>query len=78
MPLHVTIKINDQLIENLHIARIAGGTGSEEVNTYLAVLGERPIGLSVWQDRGVEFQHRYGDGALVCVRKALESIEQSQ
>lgn len=77
MPLHVTIKINHTTIENLHIARLTGGTDADDVNTYTAVLGDPPYSIDQWFE-GVEYQHRYGDGALVCVRKALEAIEKSE
>lgn len=74
MPLHVTIKVNQETVETLHIGRIEGGVGTDDINTYLAVLGEEPLRLDDWQKRGTEYTHRYGDGALVCVKKALEAI----
>jgi hypothetical protein len=75
MPLHVTIKINRETLETLHIGRIKGGTRPNDLNSYLVIVGEEPLGLSEWESGGVEYSHRYGDGALVCVRKALEALE---
>jgi hypothetical protein len=75
MPLHVTIKINRETLETLHIGRIKGGTHPNDLNSYLVVVGEEPLGLSEWESSGVEYKHRYGDGALVCVRKAIEALE---
>jgi len=75
MPLHVDIRINRELIETLHIGRIEGGTDADDVNTYIACLGPEPVGLDNWKSIGVEYKHRYGDGALVCVRKALDALE---
>lgn len=75
MPLHVYIDINDTPIETLHIGRIKGGTSPDDINTYVAVIGDRPLYLEEWEKRGVKFTHRYGDMALVCVRKAIEAIE---
>lgn len=75
MPLHIDVAINESPIESLHIGRIKGGTKADDVNTYLVVNGARPTTLEEWHDYGVEFQHRYGDGALVCLRKALQAIE---
>lgn len=78
MPLHVNVKVNEYDIENLHIGRIIGGTRPDDINTYLVVIGERPTTLEYWKDCGTEFTHRYGDGALVCLRKALEAIENKE
>jgi hypothetical protein len=75
MPIHVDIRINDTLINTLHIGRFSGeGTRPNDVNVYLAVEGPRPQGLDDWT-RGVEFKHRYGDGANVCVMKAIKALE---
>jgi hypothetical protein len=53
---------------------MSGGTRPDDINTYSAVLGERPYSIEEWES-GVRYEHRYGDGALTCVRKALEAIE---
>jgi len=47
------------------------------VNTYIATTGEEPLWLEGYEEHGVKFKHRYGDGAEVCVRKALEALEPS-
>jgi hypothetical protein len=74
MPIHVDIKINDTLINTLHIGRFSGeGTKPDDVNLYLAVEGKKPQGLDDWI-KGSEFRHRYGDGAEVCVIKALRAL----
>ena len=74
MPLHVDIKINETLIETLHIGRLEGGTDPDDLNLYAAVVGEEPLTIEDWRKRGSTYKHRYGDGALVCVQKALEVI----
>ncbi len=74
MPLHVDIKINDRLLSQIHIGRIQGGTDPDSVNTYVAHEGEEPKTREEWL-QGVRFEHRYGDGAEVCVRKALMALE---
>lgn len=74
MPVHVDIRINDRLINQIHIGRVSGGTDVDDINTYLAVEGDRPVVLPEWHKRGVSFEHRYGDGAEVCVRKAIEAL----
>lgn len=74
MPLHVTIKINDRTINTVHIGRMKGGTGPDDINTYLAVSGEQPMFTDDWYENGTEFTHRYGDGAEICVKKALEVL----
>lgn len=75
MPLHVPIYINEKVIETLHIGRLEGGSHPDDLNTYCAVLGQEPTSLHEWLDYGASFLHRYGDGATVCVRKALEALE---
>lgn len=73
MPIQVDIKINDTLINTLHIGRFSGeGTKPDDVNLYLAVEGKKPQGINDWIMGGKEFRHRYGDGAEVCVMKAIE------
>lgn len=74
MPIHVDIKINDTMISQIHIARFLGGTYPNDINTYLVVRGERPTDYTDWVDGGKEFTHRYGDGAEVCVAKAIEAL----
>ena len=76
MPLHVTIKVNDDLITDVHIGRIEGGTNPEDINRYVVVAGEEPLTIGTWLELGKQFDHRYGDGAVACVRKALEALEQ--
>lgn len=73
MPLHARIYINDTEIETLHIGRTKGGTKPDSINSYLAVLGDRPQTADDWF-AGVDFTHRYGDGALICVQKAIEAL----
>lgn len=75
MPLHVTVKINRETLETLHIGRIEGGTEPDDINKYLVVVGEEPLRMDAWEKYGVAYEHRYGDGALVCVRKALDALE---
>jgi hypothetical protein len=75
MPIHVDIRINRELIEKLHIGRLEGGTDADDVNIYVACLGPEPLRVDDWIERGVKYEHRYGDGALVCVRRALDALE---
>jgi hypothetical protein len=77
MPLHVQIRLNRQLLSEIHIARAEGGTDPDDINTYIATTGEQPLWLEGYEEHGVKFKHRYGDGAEVCVRKALEALEPS-
>lgn len=75
MPLHAKIYLNELEIETLHIGRTAGGTRPDSINTYQAVLGRKPELADEWfSEASVEFTHRYGDGALVCVQKAIEAL----
>lgn len=74
MPIHVDIRINDRLINQIHIGRLEGGTNPDDINVYLAVEGEQPVVLPEWHKRGAPFEHRYGDGAEICVKKAIEVL----
>ena len=74
MPIHVDIKINENLINKIHIGRLRGGTRADDVNTYLVVEGKNPETPAEWY-AGIEYTHRYGDGAQVCVMKALEALQ---
>jgi hypothetical protein len=75
MPIHVDIKINDTLINTIHIGRFSGeGTKPDDVNVYLAVEGKKPTNLDDWVMGGKEYRHRYGDGAEVCLAKALKAL----
>lgn len=74
MPLHVDIRINHQLLTQVHIGRIAGGTHPDDINTYRAV-ETAPNGVpDFFGDNSVEFTHRYGDGALICTQKAITAL----
>jgi hypothetical protein len=74
MPLHVEIKVNDTLLNQIHIGRAMGGTRPDDLNVYLVVDGDRPRSFSDWDAEGIPFTHRYGDGAEVCVIKALQAL----
>jgi hypothetical protein len=77
MPLHVQIRVNRTLLSEIHITRAEGGTDPDDVNTYIATIGEDPTYLDIYEQEGVYYKHRYGDGAEVCVRKAIEALEPS-
>lgn len=82
MPLSVEVKINGQLIETVHIGRTEplAGTNVEhqyKVTTNLAYSEYGGYETPDWE-AGVRFGHVYSDGALVCVRKALEALENVQ
>lgn len=75
MPIHVDIRINDKLINQLHISRVRGtGTNPDDINDYLVVDGPRPTRLEDWYIDGIPFKHRYGDGAEICVMRALRVL----
>lgn len=74
MPLHVDIKLNEHTIQRIHVGRMSGGTNPDSVNTYMAVTGEPPTKYDDWM-KGVQFNHTYGDGAEICVMKAIHAIK---
>lgn len=74
MPIHVYININDKQINELHIARVKGGTDPDDINDYLVIEGDYPIRMEDWLIDGIPFTHRYGDGAEKCVQRAMEAL----
>lgn len=83
MPLRIRIDINGQPISTYWIGRVEGKAYPDEINTY--VIGEGTEDRPPWDridwreaaygDVLTKFEHRYGDGAEVCVRKGLEALE---
>ena len=74
MPIHVDIRINETLINQIHIARIKGGTHPDDVNEYVIVDGPSPRRDDDWLVDGIPFTHRYGDGAEICVVKGIQAL----
>lgn len=74
MPLYAEIYVNRQHLGTVNIGRMEGGTEPDDLNTYRAVISEG-LQFDWYGDDAVEYEHRYGDGALVCVRKGIEALE---
>ena len=74
MPLHIDIRVNDKIISQLHIGRVNGGTAPNDINDYLIVDGDKPTRMEDWYIDGIPFQHRYGDGAEICVMKGIQAM----
>ena len=88
MPIHVEVKINHESIGTIHIGRTDQLLTSNQTSGYLVVtnadkndsmswasVGPDLVDYMVdWKD-GIPFSHKYSDGALVCVRKAIEALE---
>jgi hypothetical protein len=75
MPIHIDIRINRELINTLHIARVKGGTDEDDINDYLILEGDEPLRYEDWLIDGIPFTHRYGDGAEVCVMKGIQAMK---
>lgn len=87
MPIHVTVKVNSDTISHVHISRIDESMSMDKdaVIEYSVLVKDQPARDSYfakyaeetpsWGDwlNGTRFFHRYGDGVLVCVQKALEA-----
>ena len=89
MPVHVDIRINNDLIHRIHIGRMEGTSMQpDSVNTYSVVdavqepklIGETIVSVfpsePTWfqWEEGAKFTHRYGDGALAVVLRGLEAL----
>jgi hypothetical protein len=91
MPLHIDIKINDNLIRRVHITRMThNGMKPDSVNEYSVVVAEKESVLRggrlikefkecpdwwEWEVSEIRFHHRYGDDELTCLMKALEAVK---
>ena len=74
MPFHVEISLNATHLQTLHVGRMSkNGMSPDSVNTYRTLLLDRRPRIEDSAD-GVLFTHRYGDGALVCVERALSAL----
>lgn len=82
MPIHVDIRINDTVVESLHVGRMSkNGTHAGSINEYSILKGSdlNKPGLvsepdeSEW-DKGVRFNHRYGDDVLLALFRGLYSL----
>lgn len=74
MPLHVDIRVNNRLIETLHIGRMKGDMQADTINEYVATFDGTEYDPGWFTEGAVTFTHRYGDGAAVCVQKALNAM----
>jgi Protein of unknown function (DUF2283) len=75
MPLHIDIKINNTLLHTINIGRIAGGTSPDDLNTYRALITKPGETVTdYYGPTSVEFMHRYGDGADLCVARAIHAL----
>jgi hypothetical protein len=75
MPLSVEVKINGKPISTVHIARMGAVSRTAGINRYSALIKDAPeIETEAEWDTGVMFNHVAGDGALVCVEKALAAL----
>lgn len=90
MPIHVEVKINHESIGTIHIGRTDQLLTPDQTSGYLVTTNaEMADALTVgdiaygnidymvdWKG-GIPFSHKYSDGALVCVRKAIEALEEA-
>lgn len=68
MALWFPLKVNDKVIGQLSATRIDGESNSDSICTYRVEATDN-TGLEIF--RG-QVRHRYGDGAWVLIRKALD------
>jgi hypothetical protein len=72
----VTIAISDRNVSNMQIIRVKGDSTADSVNTYKVLLIDDSSEDMDW-DKGVAFNHRYGDGVEVCAMKAMAALNKS-
>jgi hypothetical protein len=78
MPIHVTIAINDRVVENVHIARMgtdAGRVAGVEHEYSVLMQNQAPQSDEEWE-QGVRFKHAYGTGLMRCVEKGIAALRE--
>ena len=91
MPLHIDIRINENLVRKLHISRMThNGMQPDSVNEYSVVVAEKETIVRhgriqkefkdcpdwwEWELSEIRFNHRYGDDDLTCLMKAVEAVK---
>jgi len=73
MPIYIDVWVNDRAINTYAIGRLRGGTDPDDVNVY-AVMDLERIDRPLGWDKTIQFEHRYGDGIDVCIRKGLAAL----
>lgn len=77
MPLHIDIRVNERLINQLHIGRVDELYSNTQTSEYLVVEGIMKPREVKYGDDGVSFTHKYDEGAEVCVMKAVAALRGS-
>jgi hypothetical protein len=91
MPLHIDIRINENLLRRIHISRMTkNGTHPDSINEYSVVVADKETVVRrgkiykefkdcpdwwEWEVSEIRFHHRYGDDELTCLMKALEAVK---
>lgn len=75
MSLHVEVRVNSSPLGKVHISRLEQLADEQQTSLYVAWLGEYHD--KVTPLNSVEFSHKYSDGALACVKKALDALEKN-
>ena len=76
MALIVPIYVNETVIGSITCVRIAGGMNKDDVNEYKVEVVENAEKLYFAKHYNFNLDHRYGDGALILIRKVLEKVEE--
>lgn len=94
MPLHIDIRVNDNLVRRIHISRMThNGMNPDSVNEYSVVVSEKESVIRQgrihkeyknypdwweWDMSEIRFNHRYGDDDLTCLMKAIQAVKAHQ
>jgi hypothetical protein len=77
MPVHVTIKINERIATEIHIARMDELVSIEQVSEYRVVEGLYAP-HEIRYEAGVRFEHKYDEGIERCVELALAALREAK
>ena len=71
-PINIDAYINNQYVKSYHIGRKEGEAEPDSINTYWIVESFDSEGPDWTPEHS--FEHRYGDGIDVCIKKGLEAL----
>lgn len=74
MPLHIDIRLNEKVIDQIHIGRVERLNSTDQVSHYQVVHGIYDDWAVPW-DTGTPFTHKYDEGGAVCVQKAFAALD---
>ena len=74
MPIHIDIRVNDELIKQVHIGRDEIFGATDKTHRYMVTDQVHMTRADFYGKDAKTFMHKYDDGLEICVRKGLEAL----